>query len=288
MKNVVFRGKKRFFPFRPILNNINHRIAKKNIGNFPQLAILSFDHIGLLVNLDGRYEHDALDIIKEFILTSDHIDTASYALDIGANVGNHALFFAEYFEHVFAFEPNPIAHQLLEINAVSRNISALNYGVSDKNCKMAFRVNASNIGGSKIVKHKHNSDDSDVINVEVRRLDDLDRVKDAKISMIKIDVEGHELPALQGAKNIIERNAPVILFEQGIDEIKDGSSDVIDFLRSCGYRFSAIENRYDLGESFPLKLASLLLKTVLGYQKILVDRSYFDKKYYEMIVAIKP
>ncbi|MDB2391136.1 FkbM family methyltransferase [Alphaproteobacteria bacterium] len=287
MKNIVFRSKKIFSPFRPFLNNINHRIAKKNIKKFPQIAIFSFDHVGLLINLDGRYEHSALELIKDYILTNGRIDPTSCALDIGANIGNHALFFAEYFKHIFAFEPNPQAYRLLEFNIVSRNISALNYGVSDKNCMMSFQVSTSNIGGSKILENNDDAPDGKVIDVEVKRLDNLIELEDAKISFIKIDVEGHELSALKGAKAIIERNDPIIIFEQGIDEISDGSSAVIDFLRSYGYRFQAIENRFDFGENFLLKLASLLLKTTLGYQKILVEKASFEKKHYEMIVAIK-
>lgn len=65
MKSIVFLSKKIFLPFRPILNNFNHRIANKNLKSFPQMAIFSFDHIGLLVNLARRYEHDALDLIKD-------------------------------------------------------------------------------------------------------------------------------------------------------------------------------------------------------------------------------
>ena len=287
MKNVVFRGKKRFFPFRPILNNFNHRVARKHITNFPQIAIFSFDHIGLLVNLDGRYEHDALDLIKDYILKSGRIDPTSCALDIGANIGNHTLFFAEYFKHVFAFEPNPRAYKLLEFNVFSRNISALNYGLSDKNSMMRFQVSAANIGGSKILENNDDAIDGEVINVEVRCLDDLVEMADANISLIKIDVEGHELSVLKGARGIIERDDPIIPFEQGIDEISEGSSAVIDFMRSHGYRFCAIEDRFYFGENFLLKLASLLLKSALRYQKILVDKIYFEKKHYEMIVAIK-
>lgn len=64
---------------------------------------------------------------------------------------------------------------------------------------MRFQVSASNIGGSKILENNDNADDGEVINVEVRRLDDLVEVADANISLIKIDVEGHKLSVLKGA-----------------------------------------------------------------------------------------
>jgi hypothetical protein len=37
--------------FKIILNRANHKIARKNIKINPQLAIFSFDHIGLSINL---------------------------------------------------------------------------------------------------------------------------------------------------------------------------------------------------------------------------------------------
>jgi len=268
------------------LSVIKNKGAEFDVSN--QRARLIFDGTTLCGPiLDTSF----LDVIVEF--EKDEYELNIYdlknkvVLDIGANIGNHALFFAEYFKHVFAFEPNPIAHKLLEINAISRNITPLNYGLSNKNCKMAFRVNASNIGGSKILENNSDVSDGKVIDVDVRRLDDLIELADVNISLIKIDVEGHELSVLKGAKGIIEKDEPIILFEQGIDEISDGSSAVIDFVRSHGYRLLAIENRFYIGEKFSLRLLSLLLKTAFGYQKILVDKAYFEKKHYEMIVAIK-
>ena len=46
--------------FRTIINRINKSIARKNIMTYPQLVIFSFDHIGLALNVEGRYENSIL------------------------------------------------------------------------------------------------------------------------------------------------------------------------------------------------------------------------------------
>ena len=50
-----------------ILSYINNKIARKNIKDFPQLAIFSFDDIGLIINLEGRYENEILLLIEKLI-----------------------------------------------------------------------------------------------------------------------------------------------------------------------------------------------------------------------------
>lgn len=290
MKKVVFRGRRVHSIFRPfsiILNRINHHRSKKHIGCFPQLAIFAFDHIGLMINSEGRYERDSLELIEKFVLRDDQFDADGNILDIGANIGNHSIFFSEYCNCIYAFEPNPRTYKLLEFNSFSKNIVPFNYGLSDRNCTVNFFVNSLNIGGSRILDDNIDADSREITKIEVKRLDDLSEVTKSKISLIKIDVEGHELSVLNGARNIIERDAPVILFEQGIEEIFEGSSKVIDLLRSLGYRFYTIENRFFFGEALHLKIASLALRAIFGYQKNIVEKECFERRFFEMIIAVK-
>ena len=80
-----------------ILSYINNKIARKNIKKFPQLAIFSFEDIGLIINLDGRYEDENLQLIEKFIKNNLLDSKLKTALDIGANIGNHSLFLSQYF-----------------------------------------------------------------------------------------------------------------------------------------------------------------------------------------------
>ena len=56
-----------------------------------------------------------------------------------------------------------------------------------------------------------------------------------KIDLIKIDVEGHELNVLKGMEKTLKKFSPIIVFESQKKEIINGSSKVIDFLKSKKY-----------------------------------------------------
>lgn len=67
-----------------------------------------------------------------------------------------------------------------------------------------------------------------------RRLDD---IYTGRVSFIKLDVEGHELQVLEGAKNVILENLPTILVEL----IDYENSEVPSFLKELGYTLEPIE-----------------------------------------------
>jgi hypothetical protein len=119
-----------------------------------------------------------------------------------------------------------------------------------------------------------------------KRADDVVELNDKKISLIKIDIEGHELAALKGAKSLIEKNNPVILFEQHPCDFSEGRSDVVDYLRGLNYRFLTIERRFYFGKKFIFRLCSLILRYVFGTQLKLVETDYFQQRFYDMVIAV--
>ena len=291
MPNNAFRGTKTYRPwylFRTILNQVNHRIARRNIGEYPQLAIYSFDNIGLVINLDGRYEADSLEALSQFLTTQLNIDTDTAVLDIGANIGNHSVFFSGIFNRVFAFEPNPQVYRLLSFNSEGSNIVPLNYGLSSENSLLTFAIDSVNLGGSKVLDRTSNSpaEDLGTITVEVRRLDDEVELRREVVSLIKIDVEGHEIEVLRGATDLIETARPVIVFEQGKDSISEGSSEVIDFLRRRNYGFFTIRSNFYLGRWLGARIISVVLRSIFGFRRDIVRTEYFETKFYEMIIAV--
>ena len=46
----------------------------------------------------------------------------SSCLDIGANIGNHSIFFSKFFKQVLCYEPVELTHKLLEINRYSLSL----------------------------------------------------------------------------------------------------------------------------------------------------------------------
>lgn len=60
---------------------------------------------------------------------------------------------------------------------------------------------------------------------------------EAPVSLIKVDVEGHELQVFRGAARTLARDGPVLLFESEARHLIAGHSmnDVFAFLRGLGY-----------------------------------------------------
>lgn len=276
--------------FIRILNRINVKISEKNIKKFPQLVIFSFDRISTSINWEGRYENEILLLLEEFIIKKMPNSKKNISIDIGANIGNHSVFLSKFFNKVYSFEPNPIAYDVLSVNskylAVNKNIIPYNMGLSDKSGKLPFTIVPNNIGGSRIksLDDAKRSNDK-IIYVDVETADKIDSIQKEKIELIKIDVEGHEINALKGARKLIQSNKPVILFEAGAKE-SDKSFEVIEYLSSLKYKFYTIKQRFYFGESFLSKLFANVFRLLFGQQLSFVETKHFKKKYYEMIMAI--
>lgn len=287
---VKYIKKNLLYPFNIVINYYNHWLAKNHIKNFPQIAIFSFDHLGLRINLEGRYENRDLFLIREYLKSVIPFSYNSTVLDVGANIGNHSIYFSEFFGSVFAFEPNPKTFELLEFNCkfacFKRNIKCFNYGLSNQNGNLFLKSSQSNIGGSTIVSNSSKISDDSVLFINVKRADDINQLFDRDISLIKIDIEGHELQALQGAIALIKKNKPIILFEQHADEFNNGESNVINYLKKLNYKFLTIEESFYFGNSFIFQFLGLILRSFLGYKLMLTERDYFPKRSYNMIVAI--
>src|SRR5690606_18094348 len=76
------------------------------------------------------------------------------------------------------------------------------------------------------------------------RLTTLDgMLSSAPVHLIKLDIEGAELPALQGARELLARPAPGIVIEIGCDTCRAAGyemEDIFAFLEPFGYVFQRI------------------------------------------------
>ena len=222
-----------------LIKQLDKKSSRLLQGRSRQLAIFAHDHIGHAINLGGVYEGSELDVLFEWLQKCRVDMAAAAAIDIGANIGNHSLYFSDYFKHVYSFEPSPRTFKLLSINAeLMNNITCFDVGISDSNRSAQLSSSGHNIGGASVTEAL--TDPSQT--VELRILDSFAELKDIKL--IKIDVEGHELPVIMGAKNTILKNQPIILFEQHWSSFKNGESPVIETLKTFGYQRFAIIKKY--------------------------------------------
>ena len=81
-----------------------YRLAKKNLEEHEQLSIYSSDFIGLNIIVDRLYEKRYLKIVDEWIKNFHKEVYNGVCLEIGANIGNHSLFYCKKFNKVISFE----------------------------------------------------------------------------------------------------------------------------------------------------------------------------------------
>jgi hypothetical protein len=60
------------------------------------------------------------------------------------------------------------------------------------------------------------------------------------ISFIKIDVEGHELKALQGASDTLKIHHPILALELHVKKERTQSEDILEFLEQQGYGYAHV------------------------------------------------
>ena len=204
--------------------------------NLPKVGFIADEITNHLIT--GKfYEETSLDRIFSYLETELLDATHGVAIDVGANIGNHTLYFQKKYQKVLSFEPHPETFSLLSINTRHcPEVKCFNFGLSDTRKQMKLYETAGNMGASSVMNSMNNSTGVDI---SLMRLDDvINELEIEKVHLIKIDVEGHEPEALLGAQELITRDKPIILMERSSWE---GSFDISDralnFLRGLGYIF---------------------------------------------------
>ena len=107
------------------------------------------------------------------------------------------------YNKIYAFEPDKMNYMKClkkrDEKGIS-NISIYNKGLWDTATELSFTANGN--GSSRVVGEQ----EENVITIDTVCIDDV--VSEEKVSLIKLDVEGAELKALQGAQKTIKRDRP--------------------------------------------------------------------------------
>lgn len=209
--------------------------ARFNAERGHRMAIFANDLIGIDINQFGIYERTELELLFEFLQPLSTQFEAGMALDIGGNIGNHALFFARRFRAVHSFEPNPATYALLRYNADwVANVQTHMLGLGDERGSFDLFEHTENFGGSSM--RRDDRADRQAVHIQVERLDDLGLDTEG-LCFVKIDVEGFEPKVLKGAAATLGRCQPLVVLEQHESEFVGGSTPSIDLLAGWGYRF---------------------------------------------------
>ena len=255
--------------------------AKRN----RKMAIFANDLIGITINQFGIYEKEELDILFDFLTPLKRSFAAGTCLDVGANIGNHSLYFAPIFGEVHSFEPHPATFRLLDFNVNGiRNIVAHNFGLGDSTGTFTLRENPTNLGGCAITTASDGR--SDDIEVRVECLDGLN-LDLGSLCFIKIDVEGFEVSVLRGAIKTITAHQPLIVLEQHESEFVDDTTPSIALLQGLGYSFcwhhagARAKSRY-------LRRLANLRELLAGRRHRIFTGTPVPKRNHAMLIAVPP
>lgn len=170
------------------------------------------DSITQEIQKKGEYDANTLDSLSE-VLSAIQPQTS---LDIGANIGNHALLISRFSKNLIAFEPVKFIFEVLQKNLVQNktsNATAVNYGLSNEQLiREIFIPDNGNLGSSSI---EAMGGAGELLQIETIIGDSylLQNHSNAQIDFVKMDVEGHEAAALLGLENTIHKNQPLLLLE---------------------------------------------------------------------------
>lgn len=132
-------------------------------------------------------------------------------IDVGANVGFYTLHFAKKMQNTgkaYAFEADPSVFAKLKANCKLNTFGSIdiyNKAISNQNGKTTFHCSQDACSGSGSLEKFHDIAGQQ-IEIETQSLDSfLAEEKISFVDLIKIDIEGHEIKLLQGAKESLKK-----------------------------------------------------------------------------------
>ncbi len=185
----------------------------------------------------GGYERHFAALFSRLIRPGDQ------CVDVGANVGVHTVRLAKLAGaggsggSVIAIEPDPgvadRASRNIALNGLA-NARVVNAAASDKaGHTVLYRPGAFDTNRARASLLRHPYLTGGAVTVPVVTVDEV--VCDEPVALIKIDVEGHEAAVVRGAAEVIERDAPTVIFEYAPQLLEDKSGTPFGWLAERGY-----------------------------------------------------
>lgn len=206
------------------------------------------EHIGSFMYWRGAFSTDQLQVLKRILL-----DGMTF-IDVGANQGEFSLFAAKRLPagRVIAFEPDPEMFRRLQGNIAANgfeNVTAAEMGLWCDEAVLPLHkptdmyVDGTCNAGLGSLFGSEAEGRSEACAVSLTTLDAfVARSGLTRVDVIKLDVEGAELPALRGGRSSLERHRPWLIVEVDLGCMEAAGTDhddLFDFLAPW-YRFETI------------------------------------------------
>ena len=230
-QNIFDLAADRFYYFAA--EHMRRRAKKKS--RFTNMSVPMDDLIGVRLFSTGSFESTQIEGLTSYLKTKGR---SGVMLDIGANIGVYSVAFAPFFQKIYSFEANPVTFKLFDANlhlSAIDNVQPLNIALSNQAGSGTIYVPKNgNLGWASMVVGHHPAAVDEVV-IQKDTLDGvlakLD-VQPSQVRLIKMDVEGHELSVLEGARETLSRHKPDILCEVLTSE---AGAPVLSFLKEIGY-----------------------------------------------------
>ena len=205
------------------------------------LTIDAIDSLGLGVG--AAFEPEVLAALRRWVKAGDTV------VDIGANIGYFTAHMARLVGDsgvVHAFEPEPGNHTLLVANMRANGLGQVQVHAA----ALGAQAGTATLYTSEYNGGMHRLYDSvcctgQVVEVPVQRLDEV--LADVRIDLIKIDVEGYEPAALQGAQGCLRANPALKIITEycpaSMLEAGGQPHEMLVALHAIGLRPHALEGR---------------------------------------------
>ncbi|MBK8455893.1 MAG: FkbM family methyltransferase [Phyllobacteriaceae bacterium] len=179
--------------------------------------------------------------IEELELIRSHVMRGARILDVGANIGNHCVYFSRVMgaSSITPIEVQPKVISLLSINLKLNDLSGIDtsrlgvgFGKKEDTANI-FIPQAFNVAGAQFRSDSRGE-------FRIRRGDDV--IAGSDFDFIKIDVEGMECDVVEGLSETIGRCKPIMFVEVWNDNL----ARFHEQLRTLNYEVIAEFRRYDI------------------------------------------
>jgi len=236
------------------LRTLYHLILRASVNESPQIKVLKTengyfsglenDALFQLAIKQGSNEPHFESFAKLILLPKDVV------VDLGGNIGTHSIIMSKivYQGKVYTFEPQSLTYSILQNNLLLNkcdNVSAYRFAILNENHKTISMRPFSYVGPS--INNGALRVDPNGFMGDFALTRTLDSFNFDHINFIKIDIQGSEVKALQGAKSTISKCRPYMLIEiEQIFLLHMGTTtkELIELIFSFDYALYKIVNNY--------------------------------------------